>query len=56
MRGEWGRGKTPFLLIKYVFRVKGGYTQSFGYHLALFFNFPFVHEQGERPSSYGVTT
>jgi hypothetical protein len=39
MRGEWGKGKTPFPLIKRVVRVKGGYTQSFGGPLALFLIF-----------------
>jgi hypothetical protein len=39
MRGEWGRGKTPFPLIKSKVRVKGGYHQSFWGPLALFLIF-----------------
>jgi hypothetical protein len=39
MRGEWGKGKTPFPLIKRVVRVKGGYTQSFGGPLSKFLIF-----------------
>jgi hypothetical protein len=49
MRGEWGKGKTPFPLIKRVVRVKGGYTQSFGGPLALFLIFHEFMSKGGAP-------
>jgi hypothetical protein len=51
MRGEWGKEKTPFPLIKRVVRVKRGYTQSFGGPLALFLIFHEFMSKGGHPSS-----
>jgi hypothetical protein len=52
MRGEWGKQKTHFPLIKRVVRVKGGYTQSFlGHPLAICLIFHEFMSKGGAPSS-----